>query len=1090
MQTPLEQGINQAAAETEEELPAAKRKRKKRTNHQPALDMTQNEPEAKKRKVTVPPVKTTIASLLQSYATNLIDFNIFKAEMAKLKQALQDMDKFIELICPPFNNRHMTQIKKVRDREDYLQWTIDEIEAYCTQLSQEQPTTYDSFLIKNILNCIGYEHLNLLIERPVIKQPLTNNYAYELISFLHPYLSVPDILAQYFPGELGEQLKTKNIHPNTPATFLDLLYTLDPIATFDYWKQGFRPISQIEFNLRFFYLTTQPAQLSAIYQEIFSDDRYSELRLFPSHISPWRLFLKSEVINPVLFQQLIEKTQNRPSRQEIKNEINWYPPTGTPAYIQKIIYCISLLPEPLTTPADVAFVLRIKSRLPIVLQPRAPSPQAAPQISDEWLQQHLIADATEADEIFFYSSSIILNSRNYGELTNLWDSLKDKQGQPQQLFKSCLLACLLAPGLSATSGVGSPPFAPLNVIREEQQKEQVTLKQMLTHFAAELSATERSQVVESLVNFSYSALIYLANKQPLSTLSLAHLNYFAQFNSVLINLIPETTQLSPQSYYPISRILYALLIKMEQEQKAPLPKTITTLVNPYILSENRRKCLGTLFSQIIMSFSVNPNGKNLCLLMDQLTNLEPSWLNYSAQEVQVQGQNRNLFTSYSKLFSTPNLAQHAAEVLAYLLEKIRDNEQVILPEQFLKEIAEWQLNLQKKAQLNEPTQTLLEAIYNHCIHKTQNTPQEKAFEEIRTQLLIKFNANPTQEAQAIHSRENHEFSELIYSTWMSTLGETEALRSEKIAQGQGFFRQFIVQKKAEIIEKHLHNKDREFLLKFPTYMLGVRNTGFDAECETITASIKPYHLVLSYLNQVTIRSKQLETPATNVQQRQRIHDAQKLINLIHMIAYYSKSEQQAPEPFRINDNQEALNILLLEIIDQANNPSCDQGPFMRLLIALEPAAEYRFPFLTRRSIQFYINDYINAFYAQQSEAEQKSLLREIHAKIEDKETPGDIDYLPEHAFSFLASRFLKEYESRMGHITAKEIELLFSMERPPAYHPLVVTDLNQYHQEQRAALLAQNPNRFFMTHASQGNESSAMDVDVQPTHPSYSPQNL
>ncbi|USQ12734.1 hypothetical protein J2N86_08425 [Legionella lytica] len=125
-----------------------------------------------------------------------------------------------------------------------------------------------------------------------------------------------------------------------------------------------------------------------------------------------------------------------------------------------------------------------------------------------------------------------------------------------------------------------------------------------------------------------------------------------------------------------------------------------------------------------------------------------------------------------------------------------------------------------------------------------------------------------------------------------------------------------------------------------------------------------------------------------------------------------------------------------------------------------------------------------------SEEEKNSLLSEIHAKIEDKEAPGDIDYLPEHAFSFLASRFLKEYESRMGHITAKEIELLFSMERPSAYHPLVVADLNQYHQEQRAELLALNPNRFFMTHANQGNESSAMDVDVQPTQPPSSPQNL
>ncbi|CAM4483014.1 MAG: hypothetical protein LEGION0403_FIIPPAGN_02501 [Legionella sp.] len=1112
MQTPLEQGINQVTSKTELQLTTAKTKNKKRTNHQPALDVTQSEPSTKKKKAAAPPttLKTTIATLLHSYTTNLIDFSIFKTEVSKLKQSLQDanikMDKFIELICPPLNNRHMSQINKVRDREGYLQWTVDEIEEYYTQISQEERLTTDgSNIINNILNCIGYKQLNLLIDKPKIKQQLINNYAYEFISFLQPYLSVVEILDQYFPGELGEQLKTKDIRPEISATFLDWLYSIDPIATFDYWKQGFRPYSQIEFNQHFFSITTEPPQLLAIYREIISDECYSELCLFPSQTSPWRLFLNNSVINLELFQQLIEKTRSRPNLQEIQTEIDRYYHRSDQVHIQKIIYCISLLSEPLNTPANVRFARELKARLPVELQPRAQLPQKSPpQISDEWLQQNLIANATEADTLFFCLSIIILKNRQYDELTKLWDLLKDKQGQPQQLFKSYLLAFQLTNPLLPRNSLammvpGAAPMYPFLSISERRNTEQngrIKIKQTLAHFAAQLSATELSQSIELLINFSTSGLVHLANKHALTALPSTILGYFAQFNAELINIIPDTALLSSQSYYPISRILYTLVVKMEQEKKATTPGSLTSLIDAYTLSENRKKeCLGTLFSQIIMHFSVTPNSKGVCQLMDKLTSLEPSWLNYLAQEVHVQGQNRNLFTSYSKLFSSPQLAQHAAEILAYLLEKIRDNEQVILPEQFLKEIAEWQLNLQKKAQLNASTQTILETIYNHCIHKTQNTPQEKTFEEIRTQLLIRFNGDPAQEAQAIHSRENHEFSDLIYSTWMSALGDTEVLRREKITQGKAFFIQLIAQKESEIVEKHLHDKNREFLFKFPSFLLGVRNTGFDAEYQPIIEDIKPYQLVRTYIKQVTARSKQIETPTMNAQQRQRIKDAQKLINLICAITYYAQAEQQAPEPFRINDNQEALNILLIELIDQASNPSCDQGPFMRLLIALEPTAEYRFPFLTRRSIQFYINDYINAFYAQQSAAETKNLLQEIYVKIEDKETLADIDYLPEHSVSFLASRFLEEYASRMGHITAKEIELLFSMERPKVYHPLLVTALNQYYQEQRAVLLnppALNPNRFFMMHDSREiARSSSIDIDAQlenetPTSPQKS----
>ncbi len=604
------------------------------------------------------------------------------------------------------------------------------------------------------------------------------------------------------------------------------------------------------------------------------------------------------------------------------------------------------------------------------------------------------------------------------------------------------------------------------------------IKQGCELLATELTVEERTNTVESLINFACNALQHLRGRALHTTLSVSKLGYFAQFISETITLTPEATPISPKAYYPISCILYTLITKTSPILNGEF---INSYLKTYRVQENRKMELtGIIFTQLILlSINNNPNKIiEIPSLITSLSNIQPGWINYLAHEVEINGQKKGVLTALLKMFHS-NLAQKSAEILVNLLEQIHNNKDITLPISFLNEIADWQLNLQKRSQLNEQTQNLLATIYNYCIHQTQGTSQEVIFEDLRTQLLIKFNADPTQDSQAIHTKENHEFSKLIYSSWESALGETLAIRTEKYTKGQEILLQYISQKEGEIVKNRLQNESKELTLHFSLYLLGVRGSKYDAPCNSIKSEIMPYEELKNYIQQLTIESQK---PTMNNLERQNIQDVKQLLNLISMIAYYTENEQQSPEPFRINDKQEARNILLLELIDQVENPSCAQGPFIRLLIALEPTAEYRFPFLTRRSAQFYVNEYINAFYSQKTVEEQKQLIQQIYAQINDKEMPDEIDYVPEHAFSFLFTQFITEYENRTGDISTKEIETLFSMERPQDYNPLIVAALNQHHQEQLAAKkssTAQNPNGFFMNNTNGNNDNSSnMDIDM------------
>lgn len=687
----------------------------------------ESRPLKSKESVKIPTtLKTEIKELLIDYEGDN-DFDTFKKHANAIKNKLKRLRVsafvFMTLICPDENSRHVKYIRNVRSREEYLQWTVDHIEEYFTKCIQTESSIYreDSELIIDILKTISYEHLSVLMEKPIIKDFLYNRYSYEFTSFLNQYLPIEEILAQYFPGELSEQLKTKTISCYGNVTFLDILSQHSIMLMFDYWKLGFRPYCQPKFNELLFseserYFYSDDPGWVAIYQDIISDERYKDLYFFPGETTPWELFLYNSSINPALFQQFIEKTASKPNLQGIKNHINRpefregsyskYSKIHNQSFIvQKIIYCISQLTEPLNTATSPVDVYKLVHFLPTQLG--APISE---QISAPWLKHYQIANTTEADALFLYLSTLIFDGELYDQLIPLWDVLNAKKGEPKQLFKSCLLAFFLP--------IHTHNYYDLR----EQSESPIKIKQVLTHVATQLNATELSQAVELFIGFPYDALTHLANSQPLTTLPNSTLYDFARLCSDLINVIPEQTLLSSQSYYPISRIFYSALNKIDNISRHNIQELFSYLIFLKPTSSIRQtEYLGIVLSQILMHYAAAPKSKSICPLIDEFTNEAPRWLNHITQEVEVEGHTHNLFSSYSKHFSSPEFAQDAAEILVHLLEKIGNDKHIILPKQFLEEIKEWYSNLYKQTHLDTATQGLLTRIYHHCFPETQTT---------------------------------------------------------------------------------------------------------------------------------------------------------------------------------------------------------------------------------------------------------------------------------------------------------------------------------------------------------------------------------
>jgi hypothetical protein len=385
--------------------------------------------------------------------------------------------------------------------------------------------------------------------------------------------------------------------------------------------------------------------------------------------------------------------------------------------------------------------------------------------------------------------------------------------------------------------------------------------------------------------------------------------------------------------------------------------------------------------------------------------------------------------------------QRNAELVSYLFDQM-DTNGLLLKNNFLEIVARMELNYEQKSRLSEKAQEFLKIIYNRCIHKVQGTEQQRIFEEMRTRELIQSHVDPAKDPQAIHTSENHEYAERIYHEWIHGL---EVNLNQKLNQGVWWFKEYMNQERDKDFMHLAASMSREMLVEYIRYDIGFSTTHKTAGAQLLIDKMAPYVNTLRFLQKTEKKSQQIQLQAQNQQQAlHEIESAKKLLNLINMISYYSMQETNQ----FIKNGSEAMKILKLELFDQVSNPSCDQGPFIRLIMALEPVAtNIKFPWIQRRNISFLTHCYINNNYQQLLVDEKKQFIRDIYEKFDVQDTLNEIESIPEHAFDSLGKHFIEENKERLGVLTEKEILELFSMERPCQYHSEIARDLKKYHIE-------------------------------------------
>ncbi len=343
------------------------------------------------------------------------------------------------------------KIKKLYKEENFIQWHLSEVAAYFTHYSKQNPSENERAIIKSLLLSVGSTQVNRLMEYPPIKEQLLSNFSYELISVLHPKQKLEKILNDYFSEEQREQIKTKRFGCNQPQTILDLISSTDMKLAFLYWKQGFRPSSQQQFNKRLF--QESDPQVLEIYQQIINDEQYEEFFSFPkqSHLpilfsSPSLIFLNNELIDRELYKQLLEKTQTMPNLDDILEGLSFRLSSVDMKvnYFQKLVYSFSLLQQPLAQPATSRSIHILTNRIlpeDLVFQKTTTT---APIISHEWLKKSLFQNFTTADVLYIFTFSEIFHSSKQEQLlTEFFHFLKETHGFNKKLFKNYLLAAHL-----------------------------------------------------------------------------------------------------------------------------------------------------------------------------------------------------------------------------------------------------------------------------------------------------------------------------------------------------------------------------------------------------------------------------------------------------------------------------------------------------------------------------------------------------------------------------------------------------------------------------------------------------------------------
>ncbi len=963
---------------------------KKRTKD---LDEETGRKKRKKPQVKKNQVLTIDASLLKSlrkqsfpilqahYKTKLLDSQQVKKKLEELRSQATNPVEFLLLFKTDF-------FRTVNPEADVVfMWFLDELETCIEELPKYQPpkrknaVNEATALINSI--CANETLLAEVLKRQKIKAVIYKHYAFQIINHLFNEEKITanplEFLNSYFPPVIKEQLKEEMVlidkdDDDDRKKFLDLF--LNPQYRkylLQLWKEGFRPFSQERFNELFFSYDFWEERNKfshdaiQLYSIVTQDDTFQDFFVFSEDIDPFSLFMENPLIDVDLFKVLRSKikrdfdneslVQKTVSQYKYNNFYFNYKDKHIEIYlnlINKLIFCLSQFNSIDTSNSTQSFLNTVKSDLHLRL-----TTGLGLGVTSTINSNVIIPELTLANEILFFGMKLLFNDsiKLNESIKKLVHILKEKGANKSQLLNL---------------------FFYFYLSNNHQKPKDDLFNEFLRELTLDVSSKEILQIVNKYISFLEVLHVKLNQRLPQTGLSLRQ--SIASFILFITKAISINSTQQDAIHISIPAALCNLLT-LQVKLHCPLSAQKSDIFIPDVeqvikafLEQITEIHEEKLNAEILMRFVINrafAHKNSVIQILEVISKIEPSWISYTSSQLIILNNRKLDFLSIllTQLSSKDDLIiEKYAEIILYLLTQLT-NKKIPLVPMFLQNVAELQLNFQKKSLLSQKAQEALDTIFNQCLHKVQGTEQEALFENMRTQILLKADLDPSKDPQAIHTRDNHLYADQIYQEWLQSLGAEEEQR-EKLLKGLNLFISYMNTEKERVIKNSLaFTQDPDKLKELIGYIYGLRDQTFSAEIKEIHEEIICYNKALLYIQSIKTRASTPSHSGMKPEELRVIEDARKLLRIISMVGYYS---DPTLTPSFVRDGIEALNILKLELFDQIDHPSCDQGPYMRFLMALEPVTNIKFPTLQRGTIQFIIKNYINDHYQQLSlEAKQQ-----------------------------------------------------------------------------------------------------------------------
>lgn len=1043
-------------------------------------------------KVNLRSLKMLVAPIIKSFANGISEFETFKTEMAKTEQYAENNNHILFAFLDALEIPHKNPSRKKEHEELVFCWFLDQVESKLNDLKTHYASTAtkkeqaENLILKLTTY---YSFYDKILAKPLLKQWIEEEFFIKLVlKFLSS--NTPDsknpleFINKYFPSN-GIHL-LKNYTSNSRA-FMDLILQhrfYDHILTF--WDNGCRPHSQEVFNSNLFqkdYMWNRDTSkrvsdlvsLEKLYKTIISSDAYQDFLKFQDLENVHMLFINNAAVNKELYVCLQEKLKLSNIQHSALIESCTY--NKDEAELMFAAHKSSELFEKkqfLIKSAGSLANVKVVKNIEISKEVRA---KFMHNYQSYYLLQQcnkfktIEPEQTLEQELFFnlllstITNNVKLCDDNVKQfitnIKNLYDFFKSSNVSHLQLIRTFL-------------------FAQLSVVVSAGAYQENIFTEVLAYIYKDIAhadiialCTQYAQILEQLGS-KFISIAYI---------QASYNDCITDFLSVLLHQTPDAVKESLFSK-PDSDIIKSIAIFMRHKwhvrpEFVLQPQRDAIIRKEFLVIkkiDTKNDFIPKLIVNLLADENFNEHTQNDLLV--QLNVETKDWVRY------LSGTNDILSLLLQRLASNKFQTNVLIKNINLIINTMTEIPGCKIPKTFLEKLAPLSLNKSLRDSFNLEARTFIEELDNICIHLAEQTGQTKEYEDIKTEYLKKTNVDPATDTQAIHAAANHAYADKTYDDWKLKI--PGGLNTGQTMQNiQGFINllyQKVLNECNKVIREQYNNSIQNVLniedaQAAITALRGIFPLPKNPVPVIAQNSLKLAIGISLYIEKIINRSK---IDPKNQDELNIKRDAIKLLNLISMIIYFTSDKDTSG---LFNDKTEARKILVAELKDQVQTPSCDQGPFIRFLMALEIVCpSIKFPKINRRNIMFIINDFINRSYDEMGTASKIQLIKEIYSLLdeEEKEHKNLEGSFPEGSFKSFIEKFIESNKDRLELFTQKDITDFFTISHPLDFHKMIANDVNNYMEKLKQSVHQDATNTFFSENNQVNNNNNNNGNEVMP----------